>query len=265
MTYKKWWDDSGGDLNGKRSTELKAIDKAFGEFLLAAGAGKDAKMIALFDAISAWQNSKKNIFGTEKWENSKRADAVRALATWVADEVQKRTVEPGWDNNHNCYAYAMKCQHPGGRGNNSRPGVIAGAPYAGQNVANWKTLLTNAVQADAVHGGVVINVLPQTTASPCPATLGAARYLVAAIGFPAGYHFMRRDEHTMRWSHKNGAPADVANLAFQAYKSRYLPITDNVAVDMVTHPGNWGDTTVGMSFVAYLSVPAAGIMVAGPP
>lgn len=264
MTYREWWDDSGGNQDGKRSTELKAIDKAFNEFTEAGSSFKAGKMTALFDAIGAWQNSKRSLLGNEKWENSKRAGAVRKLVTWAAEEVRKRTVEDGWGTNHNCYAYAMKCRHPQGRGNNARPGVIAGAQYRGEAVQNWKALITAAIQADAAHGGAAIAVLPQATPRPCPASLGVSDYLVALVGFPAGYHFMRRDEATQRWSHKNGSAADVATIAFNIPRNRYLVIDNTVAVDMLINPVNWLDVTRNMAFIAYLSVPAAGILVAGP-
>lgn len=108
---------------------------------------------------------------------------------------------------------------------------------------NWKALMTAAIQGDAVHGGKAITVSPQATPRPCPPALGGADYLVALVGFPAGYHFMRRDEQTQRWSHKNGSAADVATIAYDIPKARYLVIDNSVA---------------------YLSVPVGGIPVAGP-
>lgn len=264
MTYADWWENSGKDENGKRSNALKAIDRAFRDYTEAGGMLKTAKLLELFQAISAWQDSKKNVLGTDKWMNSKRVDAVRALAAWVVEKLQERTVEDGWDTNHNCYAYAMKCKHPQGRGNNSRPGQIAGAPYSGANGMTWKQDMTAAIQADAVHDNKVITVLPQTNPTPCPDSLGDGRYLVALVGFQTGYHFMRRDEHTQRWSHKNGSAADVATIAYNIPRQRYLMIDNLVAVDMIANPANWLDVTRDMRFIAYLWVPNDGIDVAGP-
>jgi hypothetical protein len=40
-----------------------------------------------------------------------------------------------WNTNHNCYAYAMKCQRPHGYGCNARPGKFAGQPVGTGNFA----------------------------------------------------------------------------------------------------------------------------------
>lgn len=74
---------------------------------------------------------------------------------------------------------------------------------------------------------------------------------------------MRRDEHTQRWSHKNGSIASVSTIAFQARREKYMYIDNDVAIDVLANPGNWGETSTFLKFIAYFTVPIAGIQVGG--
>lgn len=273
MLYANWFQQTGANVQGNRSAPLRAIDAA----LQAYHAGPTAQRLkVLDDALVAWQASKRTFFGNENWANSKRsAVTVIALAKWVGEQYIARNLWPrpetGYNNNHNCYAYAMKCKNPLGAGNNSRPGKFAAhgqnpdtTTYGRQAPGlNWKEEMVEAIKADGVANGTPITGGVRESPLPVPGTVADGRYLVALIGFRDGYHFLRRDEGTRRWSHKNGAPSPVETMGFHNIKGRAFVLDDATVADIIQNPGNWDGVTRQMQFIAYLSVPDAGITVKG--
>ena len=269
MLYAAWFQRTGANLNGRRSTALRAIDAALNTYQ---GAPTLPNLRVLDAALVAWQRSKRTFWGNENWANSRRAAVVIIeLAHWIGDEYIARGAWPrpeaGWNNNHNCYAYAMKCRNPTGMGNNSRPGRYAGNGVgygdAAPNAATWKQDMVDQIRADAVANGVTIQATMPASPIPVPALVADGRYLAALIGFQMGYHFLRRDEGSRRWSHKNGSAADVETSAFHNIKGRCFVLDDQTVGEMLSRPADWEGVTVQMQFIAYLSVPQDGIQVRG--
>lgn len=159
-----------------------------------------------------------------------------------------------WNRNHNCYAYAMKCRHPLGYGCNARPGKFAGKPVSTGNFA-----------AGVVDDGAAQNVLIRIIRlrgipTPVPSRFTDGTYLVALLANSVGYHFLRRNEASGLWSHKNGA-SSPAESWFVDFDTRGInQLTDEVVGKLLCQPKLLG---CAMQFLAYLKVPNRGIQVAG--
>jgi hypothetical protein len=195
-----------------------------------------------------------------------RDAAMQRLHAWMLGEIAALKPwpdrEPGWDARHNCYAYAMHCSvtvnadNTPRNLNNARPGKRAGNPrlHKGQNFALG-------VLDDALHQGRQAWILRQGgAAAPIPAPTHGG-YLVVMVSIPMGYHFMRRNNLTGLWTHKNGSIRDE-ETSWRDPDDRLLEdaIDDAALVKVITDPriveGNW-------VFDAYLEIQAGGLIVAG--
>lgn len=257
--------------NHDRSTLLKAVDDAIDAYDQAPNA---LNFTALRTAFDAWSNSKTDPSKTIR----NKTGAVDDLARWLVEleEATMPAAEVGWGGLANCYAYAMKCQAPGGNGT-PVPGRVAGAPvlpyhptFAGNRPAYWRALMAGIV-ADAAVANQVVVVHSQPTATgamPQPDNppihlVGAGTYLAAMVVKTDGFHFLRRDSATGRWSHKNGAQdAEVETFATLAASGRPVVLDDNVFVTLVrTGQGTYRSSFPGFTFAGYLLVPSAGFAV----
>lgn len=201
--------------------------------------------------IAAWRATKEG--------PTIRDDALRRLELWLQGEVAALKPWPdpelNWGARHNCYAYAMKCQDAV-NGNNARPGKLAGNPRS-TKAANF----AQGVEDDAVHQHKDARILRQGGhPEPVPA-LTHGGYLVVMISIPMGYHFMRRNNDTGLWTHKNGSIRDE-ETSWQDPDNYLLEdaIDDAAMIKVITDPrivdGNW-------VFDAYLEIQAGGIKVQG--
>lgn len=159
-----------------------------------------------------------------------------------------------WNTNHNCYAYAMKCQVPHGNGWNARPGKLAGQPVATGNFA------TGVVNDGAVQNIHIEIIRFEGSPIPVPPRFTDGTYLVALLANSYGYHFLRRNEASGLWFHKNGAssPAESWFVDFNTLKTHQL--TDELMGILLQQPEQFG---CAMRFQAYLKIPDKGIRVAG--
>ncbi|WP_368565963.1 hypothetical protein [Pseudoxanthomonas sp. UTMC 1351] len=210
---------------------------------------------ATIDAIASWKRSKQCPLARTNWKDSPRAGQVERLDLWIIEEAYRLSVfsrpESGWDDEHNCYAYAMKCHAPGGVGNNSCPGRLAGRLTKGDFVSG--------VMADARHQDLDVRI-DGTTPDCVPSETAPGRYLVALLANQHGFHFLRRDESTGLWSHKNGAIGKVESFLYDWAAEKPTAITDTVMGHIAMNPRMIG---CSMQFTAYLSVPNAGMQVLG--
>lgn len=195
-----------------------------------------------------------------------RDEAMRQLDQWMAGEIAALRPwpdrEPLWDGRHNCYAYAMHCNVTVNDDatprnlNNARPGKRAGQArqHRGQNFAQG-------VVDDAVHQGRHAWILRQGgAAAPVPA-LTHGGYLVVMTSIPMGYHFMRRNNLTGLWTHKNGSIRDEETTWRDPDNHMQEDAIDDAAMlKIITDPriveGNW-------TFDAYLEIQAGGLIVEG--
>jgi hypothetical protein len=246
----------------KRKSDLfEAVETALDLYVKTSS---DADLLALTAALGAWKLSKKRFIPDDSnqyknWTDTSRAKAVELLSNWLIRESTARGIfpDPGpvWTNNHNCYAFAMKCSNPHGAGLHSRPGKYADRPASRRD-----GFVQGVVDDGLASGGSVVNVLRQGgLPTPVPGRL-AGSYLVALVASTYGYHFLRRDEVTGLWMHKNGAPSPVENCFYDNTTEQPVAITDAVVANLLLNPARMGCT---MTFEAYFSVPTAGIQVAG--
>ncbi|MFX2611948.1 hypothetical protein [Enterobacter mori] len=159
-----------------------------------------------------------------------------------------------WNTNHNCYAYAMKCLQPLGNGWNSRPGKFAGQPVGTGDFA------AGVVKDGAVQNLHIEIIRFEGSPVPVPPQLTDGTYLVALLANSFGYHFLRRNEASGLWFHKNGAsnPAGSWFTDFNTFKTHQL--TDDLVGILLQQPELLG---CAMRFQAYLKIPERGIRVAG--
>jgi hypothetical protein len=163
-----------------------------------------------------------------------------------------------WGANANCYAYACNCPNPvvGNPPRQARPGVAAGAPV--QNNGNVQQLIAG-VLAD---GGLLVqqlngqpNALPQVPVNS---------YLVAMLTSAGGFHFMRRDETTGRWSWKDANHGSVKLNVLHFPSDRYVYINGGNLNDiLVANPGQYVWAYNQMTFQAFFAVVNGGFAVAG--
>ncbi|WP_176086540.1 hypothetical protein [Martelella sp. HB161492] len=159
-----------------------------------------------------------------------------------------------WNSNHNCYAYAMKCISPRGYGCNARPGKFAGQPVA---TGNFAAGVVNDGAAQNIHIEIVrFGGSPM----PVPPRFTDGTYLVALLANNVGYHFLRRNEASGLWFHKNGASASPESWFVDFNTQRTHQLTDDVAGNLLQQPALLG---CAMRFQAYLKVPDQGVQVTG--
>jgi hypothetical protein len=159
-----------------------------------------------------------------------------------------------WNSNHNCYAYAMKCQSPRGLGCNARPGKFAGKPVGKGNFAAG-------VVSDGAAQDVHIEIVRfEGVPTPVPPLFTDGAYLVALLANNVGYHFLRRNEASGLWFHKNGA-SDSSRSWFVDFDTQEVrQLTNGLVGNLLQRPALLG---CAMHFQAYLKVPHRGIQVAG--
>ncbi len=214
-----------------------------------------ANLLALTAALGTWKRTKQH--GQQNWTGSIRATQVQQLDAWLIAESHAQGIfpapEPGWNGGHNCYAYAMKCLAPLGLGHNSWPGRLAGIATGGnfaQGVVNDAT--HQHLNAQIVRAGGV--------PAPVPHGVGGGGYLAAVVANNVGFHFMRRNEMTGLWTHKNGAFENESTYFYDRTLEQPVAITDQVVATILANPQLIG---CAMTFHAYISVPNAGLQVRG--
>ncbi|WP_320041718.1 hypothetical protein [uncultured Desulfobacter sp.] len=217
----------------------------------------------LIDKLGVWKRSK--VDGTNNWKNSIRYKQVNLLSEWIVKEATgpifpvSRDV---WEKNTqlvNCYAYAMNCMLPVVQGNNSWPGRFAGEPA--KTPARIGYDFADGVIADAKkQGKKVIALRRGGQPGPVPIVCPDGKYLVAMVSTPYGYHFLRRNESTGLWSHKNGAWNEVETYFYDRELEQPMPITNDVVLKLLKNPRLM---ECDMSFDSYLAVPPEGLMVTG--
>jgi hypothetical protein len=136
--------------------------------------------------------------------------------------------------------------------------------------------LFEGIQADGNRDGhrvVVLTDLDQLRRgvypSPDPLPVGrvtADTYIAAMVVNATGFHFMRRDSRTHRWTHKNGGrgnPVETCVYKLRNGADRFLvPITDDVAVEMLKNRRvTYSNFANDFKFAGYLLVPSDGITV----
>lgn len=170
----------------------------------------------------------------------------------------------GFGVNANCYAYAFNCANPIGNAvAGAVPGGATGNPVGpGPGpLNNYLTQLIAGVIADG--GGQVVQVAGQP-ANP-PAT-PAGTYLAALMYNAGGFHWLRRDHYTRRWSWKDGNAQPVKYNIMSVANAQWVYINDQhpqhnlhglLTGPHLYAPWNYG----GMAFGGFFRVPDAGIVV----
>lgn len=261
-------------LRPTRSPLLVALDEALHRYDSATAMHKVAALAQLWAAFEAWASSKTDPAASMR----NRHGAVTDLAAWLLaeEEATMPGVDGAWGGLVNCYAYAMKCNVPGG-GQTPVPGRAAGAPVLPYTQPPWPhrpaywSALIDGVAADGAACGRAVQVLsrPLGTSLPQPDNppihlCNARRYLVAMVVKSDGFHCLRRDSLTGQWTHKNGAQdAPVETFASLADGGRPEPLDDGVVIDLVrTGQGRYRSSFPNFAFAGYLLVPDAGVIVA---
>lgn len=165
-----------------------------------------------------------------------------------------------WGANANCYAYACDCPNPavGNPPRQARPGVAGGVPA--QNNGNVQQLIAG-VLAD---GGLLVQQLNAGQGVlPLP-LVPANSYLVAMLTSAVGFHFMRRDEYTKRWSWKDANHGSVKLNVLRFSTNHYVYINDaNLNDILVANRGDYVWAYNQMTFQAFFAVVDGGFPVAG--
>ncbi|MCI0639051.1 MAG: hypothetical protein L0Y72_20640 [Gemmataceae bacterium] len=245
-----------------KSTAFEAVEDALDEYVQISTV---KNLLALTHVLGVWKTGKQKVIVKqqgekpkyENWTDTNRSAAVRKLSDWLILESEARGIFPtsrtGWSGDHNCYAYTMNCLTPDGNGCNSWPGKYADNPSAG----NW----VQGVVDDGAAQGVTIQIERQGgLPTPVPAPAGGGRFLAALVSSNKGFHFMRRNDATGLWTHKNGAGSKVETYFYDSAIDEPLAITDKVVARILAQP-----TLIGcsMTFEAFLRVPLPGIKVKG--
>ncbi len=163
-----------------------------------------------------------------------------------------------WGAHANCYAFAADCAQPnvGAPPRTARPGVATGAAPA--NNGDVPGLIAG-VLAD---GGAAVQTLMGT-----PAMIPVVppnSYLVAMLTSAGGFHFMRRDEFTKRWSWKDANHGSVKLNVMHFPTAHYVYINDaNLADILVNNRGNYVWAYNNMVFQQFFAMQNNGFAVAG--
>ena len=261
-------------LRPTRSPPLVALDEALHRYDSAAAMHKVAALAQLWAAYEAWAGSKPDPASSLR----NRHGAVTDLVAWLVAE--EEATMPGadgtWVGLVNGYAYAMKCNFPGG-GQPPVPGRAAGAPVLPCTLPAWPhrpaywAALIDGVVADGRACGRAVQVISRPTGSALPQPdnppthlCNARQYLVAMVVKSDGFHCLRRDSLAGQWTHKNGAQdALVETYASLADGGRPEPLDDSVVIDLLrTGQGRYRSSFPNFAFAGYLLVPDAGVTVA---
>jgi len=166
--------------------------------------------------------------------------------------------EYNWGTNANCYAFACNSANPavGNPPRQAVPGVIGGAPTINNgNVGQ----LTAGVLAD---GGPLVQALAgNPLAIPNPP---ANTYLIAMLTSANGFHFIRCDEYTKRWSWKDANPGTVKLNVLHLPSDRYIYVNNsNLNNILVTNQNDYMWPYNGFTFQSFFAVTNNGFAVAG--
>lgn len=162
--------------------------------------------------------------------------------------------ELAWGNSANCYAYAADCQNPANAHmGGAVPGAQAAAGGAVLPAGNAARVLLDGGAA-VTQVGVNVNAIP---------VVAANHYLICLLESAAGFHFMRRDSFTGRWSWKDGNAGTVKYNVYHQPTDRYVYISDGNFADLVANnPGNYAPWAyAAMNFTAFFQVPNGGFLV----
>jgi len=161
-----------------------------------------------------------------------------------------------WGNNANCYAYASDCQNPAN-------GAMGGAVPGVQATANGVVVAAHHTNEQRVllDGGANIT-LAGNNPHAIPMVV-AGHYLICLLEGAHGFHFIRRDSYTGRWSWKDGNGGTVKYNALHVPTNHFVYINDGNFVDLVvTNPNNYAPWAyANMNFVAFFQVANAGFLV----
>lgn len=267
MTFTEWNNATNQFFQKSRSAELKNIGTAFQAYETAPSAGT---ITTLDLAVAVWKRSKlKAAVGDEagrNWSNSRFRDIVARLSTWVEAEMERHGALPaaelGWNIQHNCYAYAMKCDQPDNTGGHSGPGGAAGRAVS-PSMNPYHANLIAGVMADGAAQNKPVLSLQRNAPSPVPAPRGGT-YLVAMVAKADGFHFLRRNDTTLLWSHKNGPGSDPETYIYNNELEQNQIMTDGVVEDLLVNiqSPKYVSGFNSMTFVSYFQVPLSGIWVA---
>ncbi|ATW32082.1 hypothetical protein [Candidatus Hamiltonella defensa] len=209
----------------------------------------------MLNRISEWKLSKRDNLSNKNWACTTRYNYISKLDNWIIDEGCQLGVYPkknkGYGENHNCYAYAMKCLKPEGLGLNSTPGLFSGT--------SKKMGFAEAVIEDGKKQRKDVHLISKNI-NDLPKKTNDGTYLVALFANDFGYHFMRRDEPTGLWSHKNGAFSEEEVSFYEIELEKPIPICNNLFLNIARDPSKIG---CNMQFSAYLEVPDDGLQVQG--
>jgi hypothetical protein len=162
-----------------------------------------------------------------------------------------------WGTNANCYAYAANCSTPARATGGAVPGGATGQPALPGGPNYDQALIAGAV----ADGFVQLAGVPAVP--PAPA---ANHYLVALIANAAGFHWLRRDSVTGRWSWKDGNEQTVKYI-LNVGQGLYVDINNTNLNDLLTvnRAGYAPWAYKNMVFKSFFQAPAPnGVVVAGP-
>lgn len=163
-----------------------------------------------------------------------------------------------WGTMANCYAYAANCSNPArGANGGAVPGGATGHAVL-PGVANYAQLLVAAAVADGFVQRAGAPAVP-----PAPA---ANRYLVALIANQNGFHWLRRDSVTDRWSWKDGNGDTVKYNILHVAQNRFVYIkNDNLDDLLIVNRAGYNPWPYSnMTFVSFFEATAPnGVVVAG--
>jgi len=263
MTYADWQSQTEDGFFGRRSRELVAVDKAFEAY---EKNKTTEKLTVLDDAVAAWKLSKAD------WNLSKRSGPMWTLTNWLEQELVAKGQliegdQTGWTTDQHCYAYAMMDKTPGKdhiSGGHACPGAYYGVrPRPGDTPKDkYVQGVLNDAQAQGKNVTLVGN---RGVARPVPAKLTGGYYLAAMLAIPEGFHFLRRDEQSGYWTHKNGASSPVLSYIYHDRRQRFLNLTNEVVGEILENAPSFKSLQCGnMTFEAYFKVPDGGIKVGVP-
>ena len=166
--------------------------------------------------------------------------------------------EFNWGANANCYSYAADCPNPvvSPTHGTAVPGGASGQrPANNGNVAQ----LHAGILADG--GAAVAAIAGNPAAIPAPP---ANSYLIAMLTSATGFHFIRRDEYTKRWSWKDANHGSVKLNVMHFPSDRYVYVNDSNLNDiLVANRGNYVWAYNLMTFQGFYTVTNGGFAVAG--
>ena len=178
----------------------------------------------------------------------------------------------GWGALANCYAYAFNRQNPlacagpcahgeAYPGHTAWPGWRLGAAAAGRPAPPGATPAQRLIAGVLIDSRPAAGGMPQVTqVAGAPGhvpQVHAGCYLVALLCHANGFHFLRRDSFTGRWSWKDGNGGSVKLNALDTNHNRFLYITDNNLNDLIVgRPATFVPWAyAGMRFAAFFRVP----------